>query len=51
MMDFELNHQEFKLRIINTKADIGGAITTKEDIDRIKDFPSEENLMISGLNQ
>lgn len=51
MIDFLMDDNEFKLWIVNANADIGGGITTKEDIDRIQSYPDEENVMISGLNQ
>jgi len=51
MLDYEISSSEFKLTIINDEADIGGGITTKLDIDKIKLFPDEENVTLMGINQ
>jgi hypothetical protein len=51
MLSFEIPSEEFKLSIYNENADIGGGKTTKEDIDKIIEYPNEENITLMGLNQ
>lgn len=41
----------FPIHIISENADIGGGITTIEDIDKLKDYENIDQVIISGLRQ
>lgn len=42
---------EYELSLVPEDNDVGGGRITKEEIDKIRDFPNAKSLKISGLNQ
>lgn len=42
---------EYELSIVPKDNDVGGGRITREEIDKIRDFPNAKSLKISGLNQ